>query len=423
MDEVTAARVAWVKDQVCNGLNVDPKHFEAMLEREDGDKAHLVKFLEEEALDERSSLLFYPIEEPLDGPAPAPAPAAPAAAEAEAEAAPEAEAEAEPEAEAEAAPEAEGEAAPEAEVEPEAEADGEAEPEAEPEAAAPAPAPRPIQLEQAAAAPKPELVFKLRISAGTELGNSVITNAVYFVRQAGQALTPPEDGDVVSAMTVCLEFGVIKGNSLVMLEQIIAELYLPMMKAGTDASGGMDSLNMNEFISEMQKFTSQIANAIQQVGGSFQLKVPEDLPFQGPETADEDTVSMLEDTLDEWTTAIQNALESVNTKPHPGRGPLSEIEYWRDKNAALTTLYEQLQSEQVKMIIQVLDFHDANLLPNFKYQAGELSKFYLEAKDNVRFLTTLERHFKILATGTLSTINDNMLSMMNALRMVRITER
>ena len=105
---------------------------------------------------------------------------------------------------------------------------------------------------------------------------------------------------------------------------------------------------------------------------------------------------------------LGTAIEDVNLKPHPGRGPLSEIEYWRDKNAALTTLYEQLQSAKVKKIIAVLDYHDVNLLPNFKYQAGELVKYYLEAKDNVRFLTTLERHFKILATGTLQTINDNM---------------
>ena len=41
----------------------------------------------------------------------------------------------------------------------------------------------------------------------------------------------------------------------------------------------------------------------------------------------------------------------------------------------------------------------------------DLNSKYLEAKDNVRFLTTLERHFKCLSSGTLSQINDNMESM------------
>ena len=280
--------------------------------------------------------------------------------------------------------------------------------EAEPEAAAaPAPQPIPVAAAQPPAA-KTELVFRLRLVAGTDVGHASITNAVYFVRQPGSALVAADGRTLESALCDAVEFGVLNGNSLVMLEQIIKELYLPMMKAGTDGGGMSNQMHMNEFISEMQKFTSQIANAIQQVGGSHQLKIPDELPFTTPETADEDTVSSLEDTLDEWTTKIQAAIEDVNLKPHPGRGPLSEIEYWRDKNAALTTLYEQLQSAKVKKIIAVLDYHDVNLLPNFKYQAGELVKYYLEAKDNVRFLTTLERHFKILATGTLQTINDNM---------------
>ena len=119
------------------------------------------------------------------------------------------------------------------------------------------------------------------------------------------------------------------------------------------------------------------------------------------EECDEDTVSMLEDSLDEWTTIITNAMEEVTTKPHPNAGPLSEIEHWRDLNAKLTTLYEQLLSPQVKTILAVLDHNTANLLPQFNYPHQELSKFYVVAKDNVRFLTTLERHFKIISNGPL----------------------
>ncbi len=48
---------------------------------------------------------------------------------------------------------------------------------------------------------------------------------------------------------------------------------------------------------------------------------------------------------------------------------------------------------------------------------------YLDAKDNVKFLTTLERHFKNLAHGGLATILDTLPSMLNALRMVWIISR
>ncbi|RYE82098.1 MAG: hypothetical protein EOO65_05935, partial [Methanosarcinales archaeon] len=54
---------------------------------------------------------------------------------------------------------------------------------------------------------------------------------------------------------------------------------------------------------------------------------------------------------------------------------------------------------------------------------AELSKAYIEARDNVKFLSTLERHFKTLATGSLATIGETLLSLMNGLRMVWIISR
>ena len=39
---------------------------------------------------------------------------------------------------------------------------------------------------------------------------------------------------------------------------------------------------------------------------------------------------------------------------------------------------------------------DTAALANFKMSRDELGKYHTEAKDNVRFLTTLERHFKVM---------------------------
>lgn len=51
-------------------------------------------------------------------------------------------------------------------------------------------------------------------------------------------------------------------------------------------------------------------------------------------------------------------------------------------------------------------------------QLAELTKLAAEARDNVKFLTTLERHFKNIAGGPLNGILDTLPPMMNALRMV-----
>ena len=44
-------------------------------------------------------------------------------------------------------------------------------------------------------------------------------------------------------------------------------------------------------------------------------------------------------------------------------------------------------------------------------------------QDNVKFLTTLERHFKSLSVGSMQTIVETLPSLMNAIRMVWIISR
>ena len=48
---------------------------------------------------------------------------------------------------------------------------------------------------------------------------------------------------------------------------------------------------------------------------------------------------------------------------------------------------------------------------------------YRQARDNVKFLATLERHFKTISSGPLPAVADCLLPLMNTLRMVWIMSR
>lgn len=61
---------------------------------------------------------------------------------------------------------------------------------------------------------------------------------------------------------------------------------------------------------------------------------------------------------------------------------------------------------------------------SFENQRQDLARYYSEAKDNVRFLSTLERHFKNICYGsTFNVVTETLPSMMNALRMIWIISR
>ena len=60
----------------------------------------------------------------------------------------------------------------------------------------------------------------------------------------------------------------------------------------------------------------------------------------------------------------------------------------------------------------------------YEYCRGELNRYYLEAKDNVKFLGTFERHFKNLARrSNFVIILETVPAMMNSLRMVWVISR
>jgi dynein heavy chain len=73
---------------------------------------------------------------------------------------------------------------------------------------------------------------------------------------------------------------------------------------------------------------------------------------------------------------------------------MAEIEYWRARNAVISTLHQQLSNPmitQVKKLLMIYLNDNTSIVAEFEKQMMDLTKLYGEAKDNVKFLTTLER--------------------------------
>eukprot|EP00466_Bigelowiella_natans_P011733 jgi/Bigna1/49976/estExt_Genewise1.C_620014 len=119
---------------------------------------------------------------------------------------------------------------------------------------------------------------------------------------------------------------------------------------------------------------------------------------------------------------IKDRLENELAKPKPVN-PMGEIQFWKDSNAMLSALYEQITMPNIRNFVKVLELAEVVAIESFKKQLGMLLKRYVEAKDNVKFLRTLERHFKNIESGKLNVILDTIPSMMESLRMVWIISR
>ncbi len=135
-------------------------------------------------------------------------------------------------------------------------------------------------------------------------------------------------------------------------------------------------------------------------------------------------VNKLNTALESWARILSTTVDEQLHKQPQGQGPLAEIDFWRERNSALSALYEQLKMTEIQTALIVLKIAGVPSYSNFEYHRSELNKYYLEAKDNVRFLGTLERHFKNLAHGAnFAIILDTLPAMLNALRMVWVISR
>lgn len=182
------------------------------------------------------------------------------------------------------------------------------------------------------------------------------------------------------------------------------------------------SMLRDEFLINMQKFASSITRTIQQIEGEVRLELPDIQLSENIEEnlKNEEVMQVVESTCRNWFKQLSIAVEVQQNKTPQYNGPLAEIDYWRERNAAFSALYEQLKLPKVKQMLELY----GNIDNSIEYLKQDLNKYYTEAKDNVRFLSTLERHFKNITHGaTFQVVIDTLPSMMNALRMVWIISR
>uniref|UniRef100_UPI000FC45FB7 Dynein axonemal heavy chain 10 n=1 Tax=Bos taurus TaxID=9913 RepID=UPI000FC45FB7 len=281
-------------------------------------------------------------------------------------------------------------------------------------------------------------------------------NVLFFLRNTKETISEATDmKEAMEIMPETLEYGIINSHVLAFLRDVISQVFLPALSFSQhkDANLGLTSgevldsfdydidlpsmpgeaieyhsiqLIRDEFLMNIQKFASSIQRTMQQLEGEIKLEMPS-ISVEGEVSdlaADPETVEILEQCVINWLNQISTALEGQMKKTPQGNGPLAEIEFWRERNATLSALHEQTKLPIVRKVLDVMKESDSLLVANLQPVLTELFKFHMEASDNVRFLSTVERHFKNITHGSsFHVVLETIPSMMSALRMVWIISR
>ncbi|KAJ0399007.1 hypothetical protein P43SY_008327 [Pythium insidiosum] len=303
-------------------------------------------------------------------------------------------------------------------------------------------------------------VGKLWLTVGSSL--PIKAKCCYFLRTTadGKAV------DVTKASDNTLTFGELAPNILRDLETTITSLFSPMFKAKEEWGKADTDLKL-EFMAESDKFASDLQEALSSMDSGLELRRPdrELLAELAANAASTSTmggaralqatdsprlIAHYEDLLREWCDVISSYLESNATSDGAASkgkgdsgdgasgadddGPMGELEFWRRRMQRLTSITEQLKMNEYKDVFHVLSRTTKSVSDDTKQRVQTLLRRWKqidigiteaanEAKDNVKYLFTLEKFLIPLYQGTPSSIIDTLPALMNSIKMIHSIAR
>lgn len=259
----------------------------------------------------------------------------------------------------------------------------------------------------------------------------------YFIRAVPAGATV----DMMKSGDSDILFGELGSSALASIEAILSQSYRPMLDS-YDNWGKVDDEQRGDFIVEMSSFITNINEALTSFASGLELRSPEPRIMKTIEmklhrtSVSLEAIEHFESLLSEWCGQIERYLEPPSQSLQEGEdvGPRGELENWRGRMQKLTSITEQLKRPDCKQVINILSTlvknstdnsrqSIASLLRRWKQIDVNITEAANEAKDNVKYLYTLERFIEPLYTGNPETIIDTLPALMNSIKMIHTIAR
>ena len=225
---------------------------------------------------------------------------------------------------------------------------------------------------------------------GTAPG-SISSEIFFFVHEMDQPVPMPASlEEAEDTLGSAFEFGIFDAPPLDTLEEVLCNVYNMLLSYNShknESYEGMSEADIlaqqkaleqrnklfvrDDFLISLQKFGLTINRTIKQIEGDIKLDISQEvMSLTEPAKAyakDRGLVMKLEEILYKWEMTVASAVEQVLRRTPQGNGPLGEVDFWRERNATLSALYEQLNLPVVKKVVEILTEAQSDSLAGYDY--------------------------------------------------------
>lgn len=241
---------------------------------------------------------------------------------------------------------------------------------------------------------------------------------VYFVRLNPKGVSEKTiESDLLA--------GEVSGSALDNFRAMVAELYLPIVQEQS-SWGKAPKENTKEFVAGTAKFGSMLTEAVNTVSGGVELQKPEQRYVDtydlkpaafNQALADETAARDLEACLITWCVETEQLLSQTNkVKEGEEPGPDTELEYWRTRMSNFNSITEQLKSKECKLVLGVCGQGKTAGFARWKALDLQVTDAANEAKDNVKYLATLEKSLEPMFNGRVQDVTETVPALLNNIK-------
>ena len=221
---------------------------------------------------------------------------------------------------------------------------------------------------------------------------------------------------------------VIRGSPVKTLLATLSQVYLPALADAPSWAATLSEEGRHEFSTSLGRFVSTLDGAVSSLEGGVELAKPEpkyDVENKQPAFAraasQPEVVEHFERLIDSWCGKVEVLLaedDESRAAATEESGPATELELWRARMAKFNSITEQLRGRECRAVVGTLAAAKSRALRRWRALDNAITDAANEAKDNVKYLSALEKHIEPLYAGTPAQMTESLPPLLTTVKMM-----